>query len=319
MPDTDLSALYLITLIQASNTPKWHLKFIFLFCRRGHWGMRCWVTCSKSHCCTPSGRVISPEFPQHLTHLRKAGFSCTLYSCCCHPWSESESVSHSVMSNSLWFHGLKPTRLLYPWNFPGKNIGMGSHSLLERIFQTQGLNPGLLHCRWILYHLSHMNPFQVPPMELFSPFSSVQSLSHVRLFATPWTAALQASYPSPTPGVYSNSCPLSQWCHPTISSSVIPFSSHFQSFPTSGSFQMSQFFISGGQSIGSSFNISPSSEHPGLIFRMDWLDLFAVQGTLKSLLQHHSTKASILWHSAFFIVRLSHPYMTTGKTIALTR
>ena len=68
-----------------------------------------------------------------------------------------------------------------------------------------------------------------------------------------------------------------------------------------------------------SFNISPSNEHPGLIsFRMDWLDLLAVQGTLKSLLQHHSSKASILWHSAFFIVQLSHPYMTTGKTIALT-
>ena len=69
-----------------------------------------------------------------------------------------------------------------------------------------------------------------------------------------------------------------------------------------------------------SFNISPSNEHPGLIsFRMDWLDLLAEQGTLKSLLQHHSSKASILWHSAFFIVQLSHPYMTTGKTIALTR
>ena len=69
-----------------------------------------------------------------------------------------------------------------------------------------------------------------------------------------------------------------------------------------------------------SFNISPSSEHPGLIsFRMDWLDLLAVQGTLKSLLQHHSSKASILWHSAFFTVQLSHPYMTTGKTIVLTR
>ena len=69
-----------------------------------------------------------------------------------------------------------------------------------------------------------------------------------------------------------------------------------------------------------SFNISPSNEHPGLISsRMDWLDLLAVQGTLKSLLQHHSSKASILWHSAFFIVQLSHPYMTTGKTIALTR
>ena len=69
-----------------------------------------------------------------------------------------------------------------------------------------------------------------------------------------------------------------------------------------------------------SFSISPSTEHPGLIsFRMDWLDLFAVQGTLKSLLQHHSSKSSILWHSAFFTVQLSHPYMTTGKTIALTR
>ena len=69
-----------------------------------------------------------------------------------------------------------------------------------------------------------------------------------------------------------------------------------------------------------SFSISPSKEHPGLIsFRMDWLDLLAVQGTLKSLLQHHSSKASILWHSAFFTVQLSHPYMTTGKTIALTR
>ena len=69
-----------------------------------------------------------------------------------------------------------------------------------------------------------------------------------------------------------------------------------------------------------SFNISPSNEHPGLIsFRMDWLDLLAVQGTLKSLLQHYSSKASILWHSAFFIVQLSHPYMTTGKTIALSR
>ena len=84
---------------------------------------------------------------------------------------------------------------------------------------------------------------------------------------------------------------------------------------------MSQLSASGGQSIKSfSFNISPSSEHSGLIsFRMDWLDLLEVQGTLKSLLQHHSSKASILLRSAFFIVQLSHPYMTTGKTIALTR
>ena len=83
---------------------------------------------------------------------------------------------------------------------------------------------------------------------------------------------------------------------------------------------MSQFFTSGGQSIGFSFSISPSNENSELIpFRMDWLDLLAVQGTLKSILQHYSSKASILWHSAFFTVQLSHPYMTTGKTVALTR
>ena len=125
------------------------------------------------------------------------------------------------------------------------------------------------------------------------------------------------SCPSPIPGVDPNPCPSSRWCHPTISSSVVPFSSCPQSFPASGSFPVSQLFTSGGQSI--SFNISSSNEHPGLIsFRMDWLDLLAIQQTLKSLLQHHSSKASILWWSAFFIVQLLHPYMTTEKTIALT-
>ena len=125
--------------------------------------------------------------------------------------------------------------------------------------------------------------------------------------------------PSPTPGVHPNPCPLSRWCHPIISSSVVPFSCP-HSFPASESFPMSQLFASGWPKCWSfSFNISPSNEHPELIsFSMDWLDLLAVQGTLKSLLQHHSSKASIL-HSAFFIVQLSHPYMTTGKTIALTR
>ena len=102
---------------------------------------------------------------------------------------------------------------------------------------------------------------------------------------------------------------------------VIPFSSCPRSFRASGSFSMSQLFAWGGQNTGVlGFNISPSNEHPGLIsFRMDWLDLLAVQGTLKSLLQHHSSKASILWCSAFFTVQLSHPYMITGKTIALSR
>ena len=121
--------------------------------------------------------------------------------------------------------------------------------------------------------------------------------------------------PSPPPGVYSNSCPLSQWYHPTISSSVIPFSSRLQSFPASGSFPMNQFFASGGQSIGIS-TLHQSLQWIFWIylypmnmtsFRMDWLDLLAFQGTLKSLLQHHSSKASNLWCSAFFIVQLSNP------------
>ena len=108
--------------------------------------------------------------------------------------------------------------------------------------------------------------------------------------------------------------------HPTISSSVVPFSC-LQSFPASGSFPVSQFFASGGQKYWSfSFSINPSIGYSGLIsFKMNWLDLLAVQGTLKSLLQHHNLKASILWLSTFFIVQLSHPYMTTGKIIALTR
>ena len=117
--------------------------------------------------------------------------------------------------------------------------------------------------------------------------------------------------PSPTPGVYSSSCPSSQWCHPATSSSVIPFSSCPQSLPAWGSFPMNWSF---------SFSISPSNDYSGLIsVRMDWLDLLAVQGTLKSLFQQHSSKASIFRCSAFFIVQLSHLYMTSGKTIALTR
>ena len=123
----------------------------------------------------------------------------------------------------------------------------------------------------------------------------------------PWTASPLC--PSSTLEVYPNSCPLSRWCHPTISSSVVTSSSHLQSFPALGSFQRSQPFASGGQGIGVWL----------ISFRMDWLDLLADQGTLKSLLQHHSLKASILRRLAFFIVQLSHPYMNTGKTIALTR
>ena len=127
--------------------------------------------------------------------------------------------------------------------------------------------------------------------------------------------------PSPTPRVHPNPCPSSRWCYPTISSSVVPFSSCPQSFPVIRVFSdESALHIRWPKYWSFSFNINPSSEHPELIsFRMGWLDLLAVQGTLKSLLQNHSSKASILRRSALFIVQLSHSYMTTGKTIALTR
>ena len=126
--------------------------------------------------------------------------------------------------------------------------------------------------------------------------------------------------PSPTPRACSNPCPSNQWCHPTISSSVITFSSRLQSFPTSGSFPMSQFFASGGQSIGAltSASVLPMNILGLIFFRIDWFDLLAVQETLKSLLYSHSSKASVLQSSAFFMVQLSHPYLITGKTIALT-
>ena len=124
-----------------------------------------------------------------------------------------------------------------------------------------------------------------------------------------WPHGLQhARLPCPSPA--SNSWPLSRWCHPTISCSVVPFSSHLSSFPASESFPASWLYLLDGQ-WRFSFSISPSSEYSGLIsFRMDWLHL---QGTLKSLLQHHGSKASILWHSAFLMVQLSHDYWKNHK------
>jgi len=156
---------------------------------------------------------------------------------------------------------------------------------------------------------------------LFLQFSSVQSLSHVRLFATPWTTACPASLSN------TNSWNLPK---PMSIESVMP-SNHLilccpllllpSIFPSIRIFSNeSALCIRWPKYWSLSFNISSSNENLGLIsFRMDWLDLLAFQGTLKSLLQHHSWKASLLWQSAFFIVQLSHPYMTTGKTIALMR
>ena len=150
---------------------------------------------------------------------------------------------------------------------------------------------------------------------------SVQSLSRVQLFVTPWTAACQASLSitnsrsPPKPISIVSVMPSNRLilCRPllllpSIFPSIMVFSNE------------SALRIRWPKYWSFSFNIIPSNEHPGLIsLRMDWLDLLTVQGTLKSLLQHHSSKASIFWHSGFFTVQLSHPYMTTWKTIALTR
>ena len=123
--------------------------------------------------------------------------------------------------------------------------------------------------------------------------------------------------PALSPGGYSNSYPLSWWCCPIISSSVTPFSFCLQSLSVLGSFTMSRIFASSGQRIGASASVLLMNSEL-ISFRIDWLDLLTVQWTLKGLLQHHNWKASILWCSAFFMVQLSHPYMTTGKNTALT-
>ena len=150
--------------------------------------------------------------------------------------------------------------------------------------------------------------------------SSVQSLSRVWLFATPWTTAHQAfvsitsSRSPPKPMSIELVMPsnhLILCCSHLLLPSIFPSSRVFSN--------ESPLRIRWPKYWSFSFSISPSNEHPMISFRMDWLDLLAVQGTLKSLLQHHSSKASIIRHSAFFTVQLSHSYMTTGKTIALTR
>ena len=142
-----------------------------------------------------------------------------------------------------------------------------------------------------------------------------QSLSCVWLFVTHGLQHTRLYCPSPSPGVCWSSCPLSQWCHPSILSSVAPFSSCLQSFPASGSFPVSQLFTSGGPSIIASVSsVLPMNIQGGFPLGLNGL-ILAVQGSLKSLLQHHSLKTSVLWCSVFFIVQLSHPYMTTRKTI----
>ena len=145
---------------------------------------------------------------------------------------------------------------------------------------------------------------------------AVQLLSCVWLFVTPGTADIRLPCPSPgSPGVCSNSCPLSWWYHSTISSSVVPFSSRLQSFPASGSFPVSQFFASGGQSIRVSASASVLPMNIQDWSPLGWTGWISLQSRgLLNLLQHHSSKASVLRHSAFFMVQLSYPCMTTGKS-----
>ena len=152
-------------------------------------------------------------------------------------------------------------------------------------------------------------------------FSSVQSLSHVRFFATHGLQQIRPPCPSPVPAVYSNSCPLSRWCHATISSSLSPFSSHHNHSQHQGLLKRvsssHEVATWGGQSIGVSASASVLPMNVQDWFPLGWTGWISLKS--KSLLQHCSSKASILWCLAFFIVQHSHPYMTTGKTIALTR
>ena len=203
---------------------------------------------------------------------------------------------------------VKGKKEVHRWNLGLHQTGFRDISLeISKNFIKPSL-PYLRFCvylKWLLF---------------FIGFSSVQLLSHVRLSVTPWTAAHQASL-----SITNSQCPLKPMsvesvmpsnhlilCHPLLLPSVFPSIRVFSN--------ESVLHIRWPKYWSFSFSISPSSEYSGLIsFRIDWLDLLAVQGTFKSLLQHHSSKASILQHSVFFIVQLSNPYMTTGKTIALTR
>ena len=224
-------------------------------------------------------------------------------------------------------------------NSPGKNTRVGCRALLQEIFPIQGLNPGLLHCKRILYRLSHQgsprrqewvaDPFSRGSSQprnwtgfcciaggFFTSWAtsqSVQSFSHVYSLRPRGLQNARLLCPLPAPGACSNSCPSSWWCQskhlilcrPLLLLPPIPPSIRVFSNESTLHTRWPKYW-------SLSISISPSNDRPGLIsFRMDWLDLLAVQGTLKSLLQYHSSKASILWHSAFFTVQLSHPYVTT--------
>ena len=226
------------------------------------------------------------------------------------------------MSDSVRPHRRQPNRLPSPWDSPAKNAGVGCHFLLQ-CMKVKSESEVPQSC-------PTQRPHGLQPTRLLHPWDLPgkstgvgchcllhQSLSHVQLFVTLWTAAHQASqFPE-----------ITQTHVHQISDAIQP--SHSLGIPLPPSSIIPSIRVFSGESVlrirwpkywSFSFNISPSKEYSGLIsFRMGWLDLPEVQGTFKSLLQHHNSKASILWHSAFFIVQLSHPYMTTRKTRALIR
>ena len=221
----------------------------------------------------------------------------------------------------VYAHSMRPTLSdLRDCDLLGSSVhGIYKAGILEwvpisssrRSLQRRDQTPICCIGRQILYHSATWEA-----LFTFTVTLSVPSFSHVQFFATPWTAACQASL-SFTTSLSFLKIMLIEPVMPFNHLTLYPLSSFLQSFPESGPFPVESVFCIRWPKYWS-FSISPSNEYLGLIsFRMDWFDLLEVQGTLKSFLQQHSSKASVLWRSVFFMLQLSHPYMTTGKTIAL--
>ena len=223
---------------------------------------------------------------------------------------KSESSRNTWSNRQIWPWSTEWSRAKANRVLPREHTGRSKHPLPTKQEKTLYMDI----TRWStpksdwLYYLQ-------PKMEKLYHFSSVQSLSRFWLFVTPWIVACQASLSITNSWISLKLTSVGDAIQPSHPlSSPSPPAPSIRVFSNGSTLRMSW-----PKYWSFSFSISPSKEIPGLIFGMDRLHLLAVQGTLKSLLQHHSSKASILRHSAFFTVQLSHPYMTTGKTIALTR